>query len=284
MSIIKKFFLASRYDKPHGILLLYFPCIWGINLNDVNTTNDIFLYIIFFIGACGMRALGCLWNDFNDKDFDIKVKRTRSRLIASKKITNKTIVIFCFINGCIGSVPLYFIPINSVITSLSILPIIIIYPFMKRFTWWPQLWLGICFNWGVLVGFSIYDYNLFNLELILFYLGSVFFTIGYDTIYGFQDIKDDEKIGIKSTSIKFKSNAKLFLFIIYFIAFSFWMSSLVLLQNSILTLAIFIFLCLLILIKVLLTNTKEPNECKKTFIYNSYFSLGVIFVLIGAQN
>ena len=282
MSIIKKFFLASRYDKPHGILLLYFPCIWGINLNDVNTTNDIFLYIIFFIGACGMRALGCLWNDFNDKDFDIKVKRTKSRLIASKKITNKTIVIFCFINGCIGSVPLYFIPINSVITSLSILPIIIIYPFMKRFTWWPQLWLGICFNWGVLVGFSVYDYNLFNLELILFYVGSVFFTIGYDTIYGFQDIKDDEKIGIKSTSIKFKSNAKLFLFIIYFFAFSFWTSSLLLLHNSILTLAIFIFLCLLILIKVLLTNTKEPNECKKTFIYNSYFSLGVIFVLIGA--
>ena len=282
MSIIKKFFLASRYDKPHGILLLYFPCIWGINLNNVNITSDIFLYIIFFIGACGMRALGCLWNDFNDKDFDIKVKRTKSRLIASKKITNKTIVIFCFINGCIGSVPLYFIPINSIITSLSILPIIIIYPFMKRFTWWPQLWLGICFNWGVLVGFSVYDYNLFNLELILFYVGSVFFTIGYDTIYGFQDIKDDEKIGIKSTSIKFKSNAKLFLFIIYFIAFSFWTSSLVLLHNSILTLAIFIFLCFLILIKVLLTNTKEPNECKKTFIYNSYFSLGVIFVLIGA--
>ena len=282
MSIIKKFFLASRYDKPHGILLLYFPCIWGINLNDVNTTNNIFLYIIFFIGACGMRALGCLWNDFNDKDFDIKVKRTKSRLIASKKITNKTIVIFCFINGCIGSVPLYFIPINSIITSLSILPIIIIYPFMKRFTWWPQLWLGICFNWGVLVGFSVYDYNLFNLELILFYVGSVFFTIGYDTIYGFQDIKDDEKIGIKSTSIKFKSNAKLFLFIIYFFAFSFWTSSLLLLHNSILTLVIFIFLCLLILIKVLLTNTKEPNECKKTFIYNSYFSLSIIFVLIGA--
>ena len=282
MSIIKKFFLASRYDKPHGILLLYFPCIWGINLNDVNTTNDIFLYFIFFIGACGMRALGCLWNDFNDKDFDIKVKRTKSRLIASKKITNKTIVIFCFINGCIGSVPLYFIPINSIITSLSILPIIIIYPFMKRLTWWPQLWLGICFNWGVLVGFSIYNYNLFNLELILFYIGSVFFTIGYDTIYGFQDIKDDEMIGIKSTSIKFKNNAKVFLFSIYFIAFSFWTSSLILLHNSISIITIFILLCFLILIKVLLTNTKEPNECKKTFIYNSYFSLSIMFVLIGA--
>jgi len=229
-----------------------------------------------------MRALGCLWNDFNDKDFDIKVKRTKSRLIASKKITNKTIVIFCFINGCIGSVPLYFIPINSIITSLSIVPIIIIYPFMKRFTWWPQLWLGICFNWGVLVGFSVYDYNLFNLELILFYVGSVFFTIGYDTIYGFQDIKDDEIIGIKSTSIKFKRNAKLFLFSIYFIAFSLWTSSLILLHNSFLIITIFILLCLLILIKVLLTNTKEPNECKKTFIYNSYFSLSIIFVLIGA--
>ena len=282
MSIVKKFFLASRYDKPHGILLLYFPCIWGINLNNVNTTNDILLYIIFFIGACGMRALGCLWNDFNDKDFDIKIKRTKSRLIASKKITNKTIIIFCFINGCIGSVPLYFIPINSTITSLSILPVIIIYPFMKRFTWWPQLWLGICFNWGVLVGFSVYEYNLLNLELILFYIGSVFFTIGYDTIYGFQDIKDDEIIGVKSTSVKFKSNAKLFLFSIYFIAFSFWTSSLIVLHNSILIITIFILLCLLILIKVLFTNTKDPNECKKTFIYNSYFSFGVMLVLIGA--
>lgn len=282
MSIIKKFLLASRYDKPHGILLLYFPCIWGINLNNINITNDIFLYIIFFIGACGMRALGCLWNDFNDKDFDIKVKRTKSRIIASKKITNKTIIIFCFINGCIGSVPLYFIPINSIITSLSILPIIIIYPFMKRFTWWPQLWLGICFNWGVLVGFSVYDYNLFNLELILFYIGSVFFTIGYDTIYGFQDIKDDEIIGIKSTSIKFKNKARLFLFCIYFVAFSFWISSLVLLDISIFIITLFILLCLLVLIKVLNTNTKDPYECKKTFIYNSYFSLGIIFVLIGA--
>ena len=282
MSIIKKFFLASRYDKPHGVLLLYLPCIWGINLNDINTTNNTFLYIIFFIGACGMRALGCLWNDFNDKDFDVKVKRTKSRLIASKKITNKTIVIFCFINGCIGSVPLYFIPINSIITSLSILPVIIIYPFMKRFTWWPQLWLGICFNWGVLVGFSVYDHNLFNLELILFYIGSVFFTIGYDTIYGFQDIKDDEIIGIKSTSIKFKSNARLFLFSIYFIAFSFWTSSLILLHNSILLITIFTLLFIVILIKVLFTNTKDPDECKKTFIYNSYFSLGIMFILIGA--
>ena len=282
MSIIKKFFLASRYDKPHGVLLLYLPCIWGINLNDINTTNNTFLYIIFFIGACGMRALGCLWNDFNDKDFDVKVKRTKSRLIASKKITNKTIVIFCFINGCIGSVPLYFIPINSIITSLSILPVIIIYPFMKRFTWWPQLWLGICFNWGVLVGFSVYDHNLFNLELILFYIGSVFFTIGYDTIYGFQDIKDDEIIGIKSTSIKFKSNARLFLFSIYFIAFSFWTSSLILLHNSILLITIFTLLFIVILIKVVFTNTKDPDECKKTFIYNSYFSLGIMFILIGA--
>ncbi len=282
MSIIKKFFLASRYDKPHGILLLYFPCIWGINLNNFNTTNDILLYIIFFIGACGMRALGCLWNDFNDKGFDIKVKRTKSRLIASKKITNKTIIIFCFINGCLGSIPLYFIPINSIITSLSILPIIIIYPFMKRFTWWPQLWLGVCFNWGVLVGFSIYDYNLFNLELILFYIGSVFFTIGYDTIYGFQDIKDDEIIGVKSTSIKFKNNAKLFLFCVYFFSFSFWASSLILLHKSIFIIIMFIILCILILIKVLYTNTKDSSECKKTFIYNSYFSLGIMIVLIGA--
>ena len=153
---------------------------------------------------------------------------------------------------------------------------------MKRFTWWPQLWLGICFNWGVLVGFSVYDYNLLNLKLILFYIGSIFFTIGYDTIYGFQDIKDDEIIGIKSTSIKFKNNSRLFLFCIYLIAFSFWISSLILLYSSILIITLFSLLCLLLLTKVLYTNTKDPNECKKTFICNSYFSLGIMFVLIGA--
>ncbi len=279
MSNIKKFFLTSRYNKPHGILLLFYPCIWGINLNEINISEEILLCIIFFIGACGMRALGCIWNDYNDKDFDKNVKRTKERLIASNKVNNKEIIMYIIINSFIGSIPLYFIPINSVFISFCVIPLILIYPFMKRITWWPQLWLGLCFNWGVFVGYSIYNKNLFSIELILFYLGSVFFTIGYDTIYGYQDLKDDQIIGIKSTSIKFKDRPKLFLFSIYITSFIFWITSIFLLNKPYLSIFLFVVASLFILIKVLKTNVHNAMDCKKTFNYNSYFSLAIMIIL-----
>ena len=175
MSIIKKFILTSRYDKPLGILLLYIPCIWGISLYDFSISEDILLCIIFLAGASGMRALGCIWNDYTDKDFDKKINRTKTRLIASDQVSNREIIIFVLINAAIGSFPLYFIPLHSILISFSILPIVIIYPYMKRYTWWPQFWLGLCFNWGIFIGYSIYNQNLLQIELILFYLGAVFF-------------------------------------------------------------------------------------------------------------
>ena len=149
MSNFKNFLLASRYDKPHGILLLFFPCLWGLSLIKSNIADVIFLGIIFFIGACGMRALGCIWNDYNDKNFDIRVKRTKTRLIASNKLKKKQVLLFSTINALIGSVPLFFLPTQSILIALCVLPLIITYPFMKRITWCPQLWLGINFNWGV---------------------------------------------------------------------------------------------------------------------------------------
>ena len=176
MSIIKKFFLTSRYNKPYGIFLLFFPCIWGLNLNKVNISEELLLCIFFFLGACGMRALGCIWNDYTDKDFDIRVKRTRERLIASNKVNNKEVILFCCINAFIGSLPLYFIPLHSIFISFCILPIIFIYPFMKRITWWPQFWLGLCFNWGIIVGYSIYNdfFFFFRANFILFRFGSIY--------------------------------------------------------------------------------------------------------------
>ncbi len=282
MSNIKKFLLTSRYNKPHGIFLLFFPCIWGIFLNKINISEEILLCIIFFIGACGMRALGCIWNDYNDKDFDRKVKRTKNRLIASNKVNKKEIITYSFINLLIGTIPLYFIPIHSIFISFCVIPLILIYPFMKRITWWPQLWLGLCYNWGILVGYSIYNKHLFSIELFLFYSGSVLFTIGYDTIYGYQDLKDDQVIGVKSTSLKFKSNPKLFLFNIYMSAFALWISSLFFLNKSNLTILLVIISCLLILIKVLKTNVNIVLDCMKTFNYNSYFSLAIMCILVAS--
>ena len=279
MSNIKKFLLTSRYNKPHGIFLLFFPCIWGIYLKKPNISEEILLCIIFFIGACGMRALGCIWNDYNDKDFDRKVKRTKKRLIASNKVNKKEIIIFSFINLLIGSVPIYFIPNNSIFISFCVIPFIVIYPFMKRITWWPQLWLGICYNWGILVGYSVYNQYLFSIELILFYLGSILFTLGYDTVYGYQDLKDDQIIGVKSTSLKFKDKPKLFLFIVYITAFTLWINAMFVLNKSNITIFIFTLSCLLIIIKVLKTDINNVIDCMKTFNYNSYFSLAIMIIL-----
>ena len=280
MSIIKKFILTSRYDKPLGILLLYIPCVWGISLYSFSISEDILLCIIFLAGASGMRALGCIWNDYTDKDFDKKINRTKTRLIASNQVSNREIIIFVLINAAIGSFPLYFIPLHSILISFSILPIVIIYPYMKRYTWWPQFWLGLCFNWGIFICYSIYNQNLLQIELILFYLGAVFFTIGYDTIYGFQDVLDDEIVGVKSTSLKFKNRPKYFLSTIYFICFSFWLISFYLLKKPIFTLCLLILIFFLLFLIIMLTNTNDVKECTNTFRYNTYFSFVVMMILV----
>ena len=280
MSIIKKFFLTSRYDKPHGILLLFFPCIWGISFNNHNITELFFLCIIFLIGASGMRALGCIWNDYNDKKFDIKVSRTKNRLIASNKVSKNEILLFSIFNSFIGSIPLYFLPLNSILISFCVLPLIFTYPFMKRVTWWPQLWLGINFNWGVLVGYSILGQPIINIQIIIFYIGAILFTLGYDTVYGFQDIKDDKLIGLKSTSIKFEKKPKLFLFFTYLACFFLWLISLILFEKNIYILLLFLVSCLLLLIKVTHTNYSSANSCYQTFKYNSYFAFLITIIFL----
>ena len=161
-----------------------------------------------------------------------------------------------------------------------VIPLIITYPFMKRITWWPQLWLGFNFNWGILVGSSSINDQLISFPIILFYLGSVFWTIGYDTIYGFQDIEDDEKIGVKSTSIKFKNNPKKFLLVVYLLAISFWIISLLALDQSFYKIFIIIITFLTLLIKVIITDLLDPSSCNKTFVFNSYFSFLITLILI----
>ena len=280
MSNFKKFLLASRYDKPHGILLLFFPCLWGLSLIKNNIADVIFLCIIFFIGASGMRALGCIWNDYNDKHFDIKVQRTKARLITSNQLKKDQILLFASINALIGSVPLFFLPNQSILIALCVLPLIITYPFMKRITWWPQLWLGINFNWGVLVGSSSISNDYTSLPIILFYLGSVLFTIGYDTIYGFQDIIDDQKIGIKSTSIKFKKKPKVFLLLVYFFSINLWLLSLYLLEKPLAVILLCFLSFIVLLFKVLKCNLNNSKSCYQTFKYNSYYSLIITVILI----
>ncbi len=280
MSNFEKFIKTCRYDKPHGILLLFYPCIWGLYLTNQNIANISFLCIIFFIGACGMRSLGCIWNDLKDKKFDKKVERTKYRLIAQDKLTKVQIITYIIINSLVGICPLLFIPFKAVVVALCVIPLIIIYPFMKRITWWPQLWLGITFNWGVFVGYNSINNNFISLEMLAMYLACVFWTLAYDTVYGFQDIIDDRKIGIKSTSIKFKNNPKLFLVICYLISFIFLIFSFLSIKANPFILGVILMLYLIILLRVNIINLNSGIQCQRFFIFNSYCGLFITLTLI----
>ena len=172
------------------------------------------MHFFFFCGSVLMRSAGCIINDIVDKDIDAKVDRTKIRPIASGKISVKLglaySVILCLVAFCVLLQFNFF----TIVLALCSMPLAFSYPFMKRFTYWPQLFLGITFNYGIFLGWTSVNENL-NFAPLILYIGAIFWTLGYDTVYGFQDIKDDEIIGVKSTSIKFKKNAKLFLSFCY---------------------------------------------------------------------
>ena len=221
MKHLNLFIELTRLKKPIGYMLLYWPCLWGLTLvYDFN--NEIYTYtkylVFFLLGSILMRSAGCIVNDIVDKKFDKKVERTKNRPIASGKISIKLGLIYVIIL-CLCA---FLILINfnklTIILALCSIPFALVYPLMKRITYWPQLFLGITFNYGLILGWvSIHD-ELSIIPLIM-YFGAIFWTLGYDTIYGFQDIKDDEIIGVKSTSIKFKNIPFVFLIICYLIFF-----------------------------------------------------------------
>src|SRR6056300_953189 len=222
MSQLKLFIELTRLKKPIGYMLLFWPCAWGLTLgyDFSNNLNNYFFYLLlFFLGSVLMRSAGCIVNDILDKEFDKKVSRTKYRPIASGKISVKLgityALILCF---CALLILLNFNTI-TIMLAIGSMPFAFTYPLMKRFTYWPQLFLGITFNYGLLLGWTSINESL-NILPILLYIGAIFWTLEYDTIYGFQDIKDYEIIGLKSTSIKFKKKPYNFLLSCYLILFS----------------------------------------------------------------
>ncbi len=217
MEQIKLFIELTRFKKPIGYMLLFWPCAWGLTLA-YNFKGEIITYIffisLFLVGAILMRSAGCIINDIADRKFDIKVIRTKNRPIASGKISVKRGIIYSLILCLIAFLVLIQFNYLTIILALGSMPLAFTYPLMKRYTYWPQLFLGITFNYGLILGWTSIENNI-NIVAIIFYIGAIFWTLGFDTIYGFQDLKDDEIIGLKSTSIKFKSKPKLFLKLCY---------------------------------------------------------------------
>ena len=285
MSQFKIFIELTRLNKPIGIMLLFWPCSWSLAYSySINNNLNLFLYylLLFFLGSVLMRSAGCIANDIVDRDFDKKVKRTKKRPLAAKQVSVELASVYA-ISLCIIA---FFILIqfNKLTIFLGIASMIpaFLYPFMKRITWWPQLFLGLTFNWGIIMAGSAVN-NSISIEIIFLYISAIFWTIGYDTIYGVQDIKDDEIIGLKSTSIKFKKNIKKFVAINYLISFFFLTYSFKNYFDKILfTIFLMIyFISLIWQIKVFKKN--NPQKCLKAFKLN-YLSGLLLFLAIFSIN
>ena len=221
MQNIKLFIELTRLNRPIGYMLLFWPCLWGLTIayNFNSELEKFYFYsLLFLLGSMLMRSAGCIVNDIVDKNFDKKVERTKNRPIASGKVSVKSAIIYSFV--LCGLAFLVLINFNkfTILMALLSMPLAFTYPLMKRFTYWPQLFLGITFNYGLVLAWISIN-NSINLVPIIFYFGAIFWTLGYDTIYGYQDIKDDEIIGVKSTSIKFKNNPKKFISLCYIFFF-----------------------------------------------------------------
>jgi 4-hydroxybenzoate polyprenyltransferase len=231
-----------------------------------------------------MRSAGCIVNDIMDKEFDAKVFRTKDRPIASGKISIK-LGIFYSIALCLLAL-LILINFNyfTIILALGSMPLAFSYPLMKRLTYWPQLFLGITFNYGIILGWTSISEEI-NLIIILFYIGAIFWTLGYDTIYGYQDIKDDEIIGLKSTSIKFKNSAKQFLFLCYTILSVLFLVGGYYMNFKYIYFAIFIVpLIHLFFFQINKFNKNNPSDCLKIFKSNNMFGLIIFLNILIAKN
>lgn len=278
-----QFVSLLRLNKPIGIFLLFWPCAWSLTMTQwfvVNNYLFIKYLILFFIGSIIMRSAGCVYNDIVDKKIDFKVQRTKKRLIASGKISVTTAWLSISFLIIPALIILFQFNNFSKILGLSSGLLIITYPFMKRITFWPQLFLGFTFNWGVLLGWSVFFENI-TLETIILYMTGVFWTLGYDTIYALQDKVDDLKIKVKSTAIKFGHDLKNFLFFCY-------ISSIALLVAlGFLTGRSFIYFILIAIAAlhlafqvIIIQKIKSNNKDKIQKVFNSNNSFGLLIFLI----
>jgi len=211
-----------RIDRPIGTWLLYWPCAWSVALGGVQGQWALFLWLL--LGAFAMRSAGCVYNDIVDRELDRQVERTRLRPLASGRVSLSAAWTLVISLSLVGLIVLLQLPrFAQIVALLSILPVAA-YPFMKRITWWPQAWLGLVFSWGALVGWPAVT-GEFALSPLLLWIGSIFWVIGYDTLYAIQDIEDDELVGVKSSARVMGDKARLGIGICYALALAGWSSA-----------------------------------------------------------
>ena len=283
MKQLNHFIELIRLKKPIGFMLLFWPCAWGLTIA-YDFSNNIKIYffylLLFFLGSVLMRSAGCIVNDIVDEKFDKKVERTKNRPIASGKISKKIGLIYSLFLCFLAFLVLINFNWFTIILALGSMPLAFVYPLMKRYTYWPQLFLGITFNYGLILGWVSIK-NSLDIVPIIFYIGAIFWTLGYDTIYGFQDIKDDEIIGVKSTSIKFKKTPIAFLTICYSIfIFSTLMIGILMKFNYIFFLILILPFLHLFAYQVRRIKINDSATCLKIFKSNNFFGLLIFLTIV----
>ena len=285
MSHISIFLELTRLKKPIGYMLLFWPCAWGLSVayNFENGLEKYFFYLfLFFLGSIFMRSAGCIVNDILDKNFDKNVERTKNRPLAAGKISVNLAITYSIILWLLAFLVLINFNLLTIILAIASMPLAFTYPLMKRFTYWPQLFLGITFNYGLLLGWVCIHGNI-SLAAFIFYIGAIFWTLGYDTIYGFQDLKDDEIIGVKSTSIKFKESPKIFLLLCYFIFLIALITSGILLKlNNYFFIGLILMTIHLFIFQILKFDKSNKEICLKIFKSNNFLGLLILInIFIG---
>jgi len=278
MQDLKIFIELTRLNKPIGFMLLFWPCSWGLAYAFI-LRQDIKIFflhlVLFFLGSVLMRSAGCIVNDIVDKDFDKKVKRTKLRPIASGKVSIMRSLIYVLILCVLAFLILIQFNFLTIMLGLSSMILAFSYPFMKRITYWPQLFLGITFNWGIVMAWASINNNV-SQEIIILYIAAIFWTLGYDTIYGAQDMSDDEIIGVKSTAIKFKKNMKLFVATSYlttiFLVFYLFLEIQFVLSNILIS-----FFAISLVYQIYNFKINNPTSCLNTFKINNFSGLLLFF-------
>ena len=210
----------ARLDRPIGTWLLLFPGWWGIALASVRWPDPVLL-VLFALGAVVMRGAGCTLNDIADRHYDRQVARTRLRPLPSGAVSVRQAIVFLLFQLALGAAVLLSLNWTTILLGSAVLVLIGTYPFMKRITYWPQVFLGLNFNWGTLIGWTATTGALAWPPFLL-YLGGIFWAIGYDTIYAHQDKEDDVRIGVKSSAIALGSRTRPLLFVFYGAALLLW--------------------------------------------------------------
>jgi 4-hydroxybenzoate polyprenyltransferase len=273
----------ARWDRPIGFWLLFWPCAFSLALAAVAKPGagfDVRALILCFIGAVAMRGAGCTFNDIVDTDIDMQVERTRSRPIPSGQVTRNQAWVFLVIQSLVGALILVQFNWLTIALGVASLALVAIYPFMKRVTWWPQLFLGLAFSWGALLGWTSQMPSIGPTSLLL-YLGCILWTIGYDTIYAMQDVEDDALIGVKSTARLFGERARPIIALFYAGAVACWLAAALVAGAG----ALFIFLLLaavaILAWQVMTLRPQDGRDALAKFKANHWVGLAFSLALLG---